>query len=102
MGVIFVFSAQTDLGTGLGSWDLVLRKLAHMAEFGLLWLLWHRALGYRRPLAAVVLTLAYAAADEFHQSFVEGRNGTPVDVLIDAAGVAVALALHGRRRRQPA
>ena len=98
MGVIFFFSAQPDLSTGLGTWDLVVRKLAHMAEYGLLWLLWLRALGRGHALAATVITLTYAATDELHQSFVEGRNGTPVDVLIDAAGVAVAAALYRRSR----
>jgi VanZ family protein len=44
--------------------------------------------------------LAYAATDEFHQSFVEGRHGTPVDWLIDAAGMAVAVLLW-RRYSQP-
>ena len=47
MGLIFFLSAQPDLNSGLGTWDTVLRKLAHMAEFGLLWLLWWRALGLR-------------------------------------------------------
>jgi VanZ family protein len=98
MGVIFFFSAQPDLGTGLGVWDTILRKAAHMAEYGLLWFLWYRALEIRSPLPAVAITLAYAASDEFHQSFVEGRHGTPVDVLIDAAGVGIAVALHARRR----
>jgi VanZ family protein len=98
MAVIFFFSDQPDLGTGLGTWDLLLRKLAHMAEYGLLWLLWQRALDHRHPLAATAITLAYAATDEFHQTFVTGRHGTPVDVLIDAAGVAVAAALYRRSR----
>ena len=99
MGVIFFFSAQPDLGTGLGVWDTILRKAAHMAEYGLLWFLWQRALGTRTPWPAIAVTLAYAASDEFHQSFVEGRHGTPVDVLIDAAGVAIAVALYARRAR---
>jgi VanZ family protein len=105
MAAIFAFSAQPDLGTGLGVWDTILRKLAHMAEFGLLWWLWWRALGYRRAIAAAAITLAYAASDEVHQSFVTGRHGTPVDVLIDAAGIALAalaVALHARRRRRTA
>ena len=97
MGVIFFSSAQPDLGTGLGIWDTILRKAAHMAEYGLLWFLWYRALELRDPLPAVAITLAYAASDEFHQSFVEGRHGSPVDVLIDAAGIGIAVALHTRR-----
>jgi len=98
MGVIFFFSAQPDLGTGLGVWDTILRKAAHMAEYGLLWFLWYRALRTPSPLPAAAITLAYAATDEWHQSFVEGRHGTPVDVLIDAAGVALAIAIHARAR----
>ena len=54
------------------------------------------ALGTRA--AASLITLAYAVADEYHQTFVEGRHGTPVDVLIDAVGIAVAVALHARLR----
>lgn len=98
MGVIFFFSAQPDLATGLGAWDTILRKAAHMAEYGLLWFLWFRALELRSPLPAAVLTLAYAATDEYHQTFVEGRHGSPVDVLIDAVGVGIAIALHRRWR----
>jgi hypothetical protein len=93
MAVIFGLSAQPNLGTGLGTWDTILRKGAHMAEFGLLWWLWWRAFGYRWVGAAVAITLAYAASDELHQRFVEGRHGSPLDWLIDAAGVAVAIAL---------
>ncbi len=98
MGVIFFFSAQPDLGTGLGTWDLIIRKAAHMAEYGLLWFLWYRALELRSPWPAIAIAVAYAATDEFHQSFVEGRHGTPVDVLIDSVGIAVAVLLYERRR----
>lgn len=96
MGVIFVLSAQPSLDSGLGVLDLVGRKLVHMAEFGLLFLLWLRALRFERPLLAVVIAVAYAATDEWHQSFVPGRTGTPVDVLIDATGVAIAWWLWSR------
>jgi VanZ family protein len=103
MGAIFFFSAQPDLGTGLGVWDTVLRKAAHMAEYALLWFLWQRALRTRTPWPAAAITLAYAISDEVHQSFVDGRHGTPVDVLIDAAGMAIAIAvLHARRRARRA
>jgi VanZ family protein len=98
MAAIFFLSAQPDLSSGLGVWDTIGRKLVHAAAYGLLWWLWFRALGTRNPLPAVLVTLAYAATDEYHQTFVEGRHGTPVDVVIDAAGVALAVALHARRR----
>ncbi len=100
MALIFALSAQPDLGTGWGTWDTILRKLAHMAEFGLLWLLWSRAFEFRRPWLAAAITLGWSATDEVHQLFVEGRHGTPVDVLIDAVGVAITWGLTERLRRR--
>jgi VanZ family protein len=102
MAIIFVLSAQPDLSTGLGTWDLIGRKLIHMAEYGLLVVLWWRALravapGGRALALAAAAALAYAGTDEYHQSFVHGRHGTPVDILIDAVGMSVAAALIARR-----
>jgi VanZ family protein len=96
MGLIFLLSAQPDLNSGLGGWDLPLRKAAHMVEYGLLWLLWRRALGTTWTAAAIAI--AYAASDELHQTQVPGRRGSPADVAIDAAGVAIAWRLHHRFR----
>jgi VanZ family protein len=59
----------------------------------------------RRAMAlSLILTIAYAASDEFHQSFTAGRNASPVDVSIDSAGALIALValvvwLHMRARR---
>ena len=101
MAVIFFLSAQPDLNSGLGDWDTIGRKLIHAGTYGLLWLLWSRALG-RRRLLAVAITLAYAISDEYHQTFVHGRHGSPVDVAIDMAGVAIAMGLaRGRAYSQP-
>src|SRR5918998_6506033 len=38
MALIFALSATPDLSSGLGTWDLVLRKLAHVTIFAVLWL----------------------------------------------------------------
>ena len=89
-GLIFAFSSIPSLGTGLGTWDLVLRKIAHAAEFAILTLLLWRAL--RRERLVFVLASGYAATDELHQSFVEGRVGSVADWAIDTAGVIFALA----------
>ena len=102
MGVIFFLSAQPDLSSGLGVWDLILRKIAHAAIYGLLFLLWWRAL---RPVtsppraiaAALAVAVLYAISDEWHQSFVDGRHGSPVDVLIDTAGAGITALVAARR-----
>jgi VanZ family protein len=104
MGAIFFFSAQPSLDSGLGLIDQIGRKLIHFAEYALLCLLCWRALApstnrRRAVLLAFVIASAYAVTDEYHQSFVEGRHGTPVDWLIDSAGAAAAaLWLHTRTR----
>jgi VanZ family protein len=95
--VIFALSSIPSLSSGLGTWDLVLRKLAHGAEYALLAALLLRALA--RPWLAFLFALAYAVSDEFHQHFVRGRVGAPRDVAIDAAGALIGLAacVYGRR-----
>ena len=95
--VIFAVSSIPHLGTGLGTWDLVLRKLAHATEYGILGALLLRALG--RPVPAALLAVAYAASDELHQHFVSGRHAAPLDVAIDAAGVLVGIAIYLRTRQ---
>ncbi len=101
MAVIFALSAQPDLNTGLGVWDLILRKCAHMTEFGLLWFLWWRALGYGSRAIPAAIAIAYAITDEIHQGFVEGRHAAISDVLIDSAGVLIAIAVaHAVRKRR--
>lgn len=99
MALIFFLSAQASEPVDRAWWDVVLRKLAHFTEYAVLTALWWRALhglGIRfgpALAAAVAISLAYAVSDEFHQTFVDGRNGTPVDVLIDSAGIAAAAAV---------
>jgi VanZ family protein len=109
MGVIFFLSAQPDLDSGLGTIDRVARKLAHLVEYALLCFLWWRAFSARvapgrAALAAFVISALYAVSDEYHQSFVEGRSASALDVAIDSAGAALtALRLRsGARKRRAA
>jgi VanZ family protein len=105
MGVIFFLSAQPSLDSGLGIVDLIGRKVLHFAEYALLTFLWWRALATvtspgRAILLAFLLASGYAATDEYHQSFVEGRHGSLLDWAIDSAGAAaVALRLRMSRGR---
>jgi VanZ family protein len=94
--VIFTFSAIPNLSTGLGTWDEILRKGAHLTEYAVLGALLYRALG-REPLA-LAAGLAYAATDELHQYFVRGRHATPVDVAIDGVGIAIGMLVWLRVR----
>ena len=100
--LIFVLSAQPDLPRAPTSLlDLLLKKAAHVSEYGILAVLLHHALG--RPVTwgergrlalAWALAVLYAVSDEIHQSFVPGRNAAGLDVAIDGVGAALGLWLH--------
>jgi VanZ family protein len=92
--VIFALSSIPHLGTGLGTWDTVLRKGAHVTEYAILGLLLLRAVG--RELPAFLIGVAYAITDEMHQHFVQGRHASPVDVAIDSAGILLGIVLLAR------
>ena len=95
--VIFAFSSIPSLSSGLGTWDTVLRKGAHMTEYAILACLLVRATA--SYAWAFGLAVAYSATDEFHQTFVRGRHGSPVDVGIDAVGALIGLGVWFRSRR---
>ena len=96
--VIFTFSSIPSLSTGLGTWDTILRKGAHVTEYAVLGGLLYRALG--REALALATCIAYAATDELHQHFVRGRHASPVDVAIDALGVALGMLVWLRLRER--
>lgn len=110
MGVIFFVSAQPTVPSVPGRWDLLLKKGMHVLAYGLLTWLYLRALrgnwsrDARVRVVSAGLALAYALSDEYHQTFVPGRNGTLIDVVIDGVGVSGVMLLdywcraEGRRR----
>lgn len=84
------------------------RKAAHMTEYAILAVLLpvtlamygvgERTLVWAGPLLCVL----YACTDEFHQTFVPARSGSPADVLIDSAGILAGslVCLAARRIRK--
>jgi len=95
MAAIFAFSSTpgNDL-PNFGGFDFSVKKAGHMLGYGLLALSYWRGLGFnkKRIWFAWLLSIAYAATDEFHQSFVAGRHPSPVDVLLfDGVGAGIAL-----------
>ncbi len=79
--------------------EFILRKAAHVGVFFLITILFFLLLReyIERPgltvLGAFALGSLVAALDEFHQSFVDGRHGTLVDVFINLIGVSMAAVL---------
>lgn len=131
MGAIFVGSTQLMSGDHTHAWidpivawlfprlsndvrmdiHLVIRKFGHLTEYSILTLLAayfcvsssHDWLSRNWWLWSLAFVAAFAASDEFHQTFVPGRDGSPFDVALDTgAGIATiaVLWLIFRRREQ--
>ena len=77
--------------------DHPVRKCAHASEYALLGALvlltacTYAKMSPKTVAAAVIISVLYAASDEFHQRFVPGRSCQFTDVLIDSAGVMVGV-----------
>lgn len=121
MGLIFLVSSSLLVDAAsfdateavFGGLNYVFRKMAHVAEYGILAYLWFRSLwtrrdGFRKAVAwSLLLSAIYAITDEAHQSTVPGRLGKPSDVLFDTLGslstaalLMVAMKLEGGSLRR--
>jgi VanZ family protein len=105
MGMIFALSATPSLASPFEpAYDFILRKLAHLTIYAVLTVLLFRAFrlhlanrAYAWLLAGLVAAV-YACSDEWHQTFVPGREGSLRDVGIDTLGIASAYALRSKVR----
>jgi VanZ family protein len=83
-------------------WELIhhlIRKSSHFIGYGIVGLTWLRAwwmtLRGSRFLSNAILALlgtaAVASGDEWHQTYLPNRNGSPWDVLLDCSGALFML-----------
>ena len=91
---VFYLSSLPNLSSGLNkTWDTILRKIAHMAEYAILFMLLTRA--WQKPWKySLIISICYALSDEFHQSFVPGRVMGLADICFDTAGVFIGQLLY--------
>lgn len=97
-----LFGAMSD--SAWESFHHYLRKSGHFVGYGTVGFTflraWLHTLGRRGPTSllswrlessvlAVFSTAIVASGDEFHQTFIPSRTGTPIDVLLDTAGACV-------------
>ncbi|MGO1651166.1 VanZ family protein [Senegalia sp. (in: firmicutes)] len=124
MGIIFYLSAQpsgesSNLSSGISDFVLhiintifkgldfnidefhfIIRKSAHFTAYFILATLTLNALrrsevyGHKSIMIALVISIIYAASDEFHQSFVPGRGPAIKDVFIDTSGAISGLLVY--------
>jgi VanZ family protein len=89
----------------VASIQLVVRKCAHLSEYAILAALLFRAFCQNQPrvgrafLVSFFIAAVSAALDEFHQSFVASRTGSPWDVMTDCLGALAGLLIYSRVTR---
>src|SRR3989338_4518983 len=94
-GLIFIVSAMPINKSQEFSWlDFIFKKTAHVTEYAILFWLVFRAASDRGRLYSkkifvwsFVFSVLYAFSDEWHQTFVPGREGTLRDVGFDTLGI---------------
>ncbi|WKZ49781.1 MAG: VanZ family protein [Anaerolineales bacterium] len=105
MALIFGFSSIPSTAMPeFGRLDFSIKKFGHALGYGLLAHAYLRGLDGKRLWLAWSMALAYAALDEFHQSFVPGRGPSVWDVLLfDNLGALAGLWAGSllRKRNQP-
>ena len=101
--VIFLFSNQAGEESSKISNDLIVRKMGHFSEYMILgffsfsylsniFMKVNSHLNYKKTvILSQIFSVVYASTDEFHQTFVVGRDGNVIDLLIDSSGALVGI-----------
>ena len=105
--MVLIFIASATPGSDLpefGTMDLIVKKGGHMTGYALLAMAcFLAAYGDTKSIArsaaiSLCLAIAYAASDEYHQSFTPGRSPSVIDIGIDAAGAIIGAGVAGLTR----
>ncbi|MBI3754297.1 MAG: VanZ family protein [Deltaproteobacteria bacterium] len=103
MALIFYISSQSLRGLPLPKNT---DKIIHFIEFGILGILWFRALktsgaaSGKIAIAAFAVTFLYGVSDEIHQYFVPGRDASVYDAIADGLGGWAGVWIYGRTSKQ--
>ncbi|MFC1625220.1 VanZ family protein [Patescibacteria group bacterium] len=98
--LIFYLSSRSLPPTSEIYWkDFIVKKSAHIIEFGIFSTLLYRAFrssGLNKKnsgIFALALAIIYASTDEYHQSMIPGREPRVRDVVFDTIGASLAIYL---------
>lgn len=80
-------------------YQLITRKMAHITAYFILGILTITlfidlyGFNYKTVIITLTICFLYACSDEIHQLFINGRNGSFIDILIDTTGAILAILL---------
>jgi VanZ family protein len=106
MALIFFLSSQEGVPQPWGLKTFLMPIIAHLVLYGILAILLLLALQRDGKLTRAVIVSAvvgaalYGVTDEFHQSFVPGRDASVFDLIVNTIGATVAVVLWIRLRRR--
>jgi len=96
MALIFFLSSQEKLPTTAGMPPDIAAIAGHFVAYSVLAIFIRVAIGGLQPgrradVIAIALATLYGISDEFHQSFVPGRDSSVFDVAIDLLGASAGV-----------
>lgn len=92
MLLIFFLSSQQTIGIGQTRTErFLILKTFHLIEYAILYILVYFATNSTKN--SIIISYSYALTDEFHQSFVPGRDGRFADTLIDLLGIIIGVVM---------
>lgn len=104
--IFFVSSLPSVKVTPIGLLQHWINIFGHLFEYAVLAALLYRSLkkqGFPQTLSTnltLIIPTLYALTDEFHQSFVPGRQSDPLDLAIDIFGIIIATQLLIKKERK--
>ena len=86
---------------------IIVRKLAHIIEYLILYLLMHNCIRIykikNRVSLSIILCLVCSIIDEIHQLFINGRSGQIIDVFVDLIGIIIGYIIievaYGKKKK---
>lgn len=102
MGLIFISSSipmdkNADVTKFIISLDPTLQNLLHIPVFGLLAFLWLKSftknsiLTSTKVIITLIVSILFGCLDEFHQTFIPGRYGSLIDILLNLVGIFMVI-----------
>ena len=100
IGIIEEIPTEKEKQNIINNLNLPLRKIMHFTEYLILSLLLLNALTKtnikNKYFITIIICFLYAITDEYHQTFIDGRTGKFIDVLIDTTGSMLGLIIYNK------
>ena len=98
IGIFIYYISSLQFGTGSGGTGSINATLYHIIVFVFFAMFLEISLSRGRSkigiIAGLIVAFLYAISDEWHQSFVPGRDSSFKDILLDSLGIIIGSVIY--------